>query len=220
MNAIKARKDLVEYGVKLDRAGMVIGPGGNISARVGGVVYIKASGTSMGNGREEDYVPVDVKTGESPEEPGPRPSCEFKMHLAAYRAREDAAAFVHSHPTYATAWGSSGETLRALTPDFAAFLGVEVPVLPYTAPASDDLAASVAEALSGHEAAILGSHGMVAVGASVRDAYIKTLLVDDAAKTALAALAAGIEPKYLDAAEAARIHGWEVEEFRRKMLKS
>ena len=218
MDKIKARKDLVEYGIKLDRAGMIIGSGGNISARAGDVVYIKASGTSMGDGREGDYVGVDLASGEVVDGEG-RPSCEYKMHLAALRAREDRFAFIHSHPAHTTAWGMSGRTLPALTPDFATFLGVEVQVLPYAAPASDELADAVAAALSDHEAAMLTSHGMVAVGSSMRDAYIKTLLVDDAAKTALAAVAAGIELKSLDPGEAARIHGWEVEAFRREMLK-
>jgi len=227
MDVEQARRDLVEYGVKLDRSGMIIGPGGNISVRCGEVVYIKASGTAMGDGREADYLALDLATGEVIDGGGGggggggdmRPSCECGMHLAAYRAREDAGAFVHSHPAYATAWSFSGRALRALTPDFAAFLGVEVPVLPYTAPGSEELAGSVAAALAKCEAAILGSHGMVAIGASMRDAYTKTLLVEDAAETVLAALAAGVEPKYLDPEEAARIHGWEVEEFRRKMLK-
>jgi len=220
MDAHRAKRDLVEYGVKLDRSGMVIGPGGNISVRCGEVVYIKASGTAMGDGREADYLALDLATGEVIEGGGDaRPSCECGMHLAAYRAREDAGAFVHSHPAYATAWSFSGRALRALTPDFAAFLGIEVPVLPYTAPGSEELAAGVAAALAKCEAAILGSHGMVAIGASMRDAYTKTLLVEDAAETVLAALAAGVEPKYLEPEEAARIHGWEVEEFRRQMLK-
>jgi len=220
MDVERAKRDLVEYGIKLDRSGMIIGPGGNISVRCADVVYIKASGTAMGDGREADYLALDLVTGEVIDGAGGdmKPSCEYGMHLAAYRAREDAGAFVHSHPAYATAWSFSGRALRALTPDFAAFLGVEVPVLPYTAPGSEELAGSVAAALAKCEAAILGSHGMVAIGASMRDAYTKTLLVEDAAETVLAALAAGMEPKYLEPEEAARIHGWEVEEFRRKML--
>jgi len=170
--------ELVRYARLTDERGLVVGPGGNFSARDGDRIIIKASGACMMDGRPGDYVEVDLASGEPLAEGEGVPSCELPLHLAVYRVRPEARAVLHAHPTWAGVWAEGGEHLRASSPDFVALLGTEVPVLPYERPAGEEVARAVGEALKGHAACIIGNHGSVAWGRSIREAYFRTLLLD------------------------------------------
>ena len=58
----KVLKELKNIGRKISQTGLVIGEGGNISARIGNIVYIKAKGASMGDAKPSSYIPLDIKT--------------------------------------------------------------------------------------------------------------------------------------------------------------
>jgi len=58
------RKKLTEYGKKIVEKELVAGPGGNISAREGNFVYLSPSGFFLDEIKEEQWVKVNIKTGE------------------------------------------------------------------------------------------------------------------------------------------------------------
>ena len=74
--------------------------GGNSSIRDGDFVWISQTGAELGKLTADKLVKVDLD-GTVLE--GKAPSKEMNMHLAMYRARKDARAVVHVHPTYAIA---------------------------------------------------------------------------------------------------------------------
>ena len=84
----KILKDLANIGREIASSGLVIGEGGNISARSGDIIYIKRRAAVMGRARSADYIPLDIKTGKPLREKD-RPSTEIYMHLACYRERKD-----------------------------------------------------------------------------------------------------------------------------------
>ena len=193
-----------------------MGPGGNFSAREGGRVFIKASGACMMDEDPADYMEVDLESGEPLGEGVP--SCELPLHLSVYRARPEAKAVLHAHPTWAVVWAEGGAALPASSPDFVALLGTSVPVLPYTRPAGEEVARLVGTALRDHAACIIRNHGSVAWGHAVREAYFRTLLLDEMARTAvLSGLAWGRDIE-LSAEEAAFIDDFSVERYRRGKL--
>jgi len=59
----KLKQELVRYGKKIIEKGLAVGPGGNISAREGKVIYLSPSGYSFDELNEDDYVGVNLKTG-------------------------------------------------------------------------------------------------------------------------------------------------------------
>ena len=59
----KLKQELVRYGKKIIEKGLAVGPGGNISAREGSVIYLSPSGYSFDELNEDDYVGENLKTG-------------------------------------------------------------------------------------------------------------------------------------------------------------
>ena len=212
-----ARKDLVFYGRKIEEKNLVVGPGGNTSARAGGVIYMKASGTSFEDASEDDYVGVDLKTGEVVDG-SKRPSCEILMHLGCYAVRDDVAAVVHTHSPYAVAVASAGLDMPPMFPDFIALLGTEVPRIEYVVPAGKELADRVVQAAREHNVILLANHGVVALGANVREAYFRALAAEAAAQIFVASKVLGSVPA-LSPAQVSEVNGLKAEDYRRALLR-
>ena len=170
----------------------------------------------MMDGRVEDYVEVDPDLGRAVGDGVP--SCELPMHLSVYRIRPEARAVLHAHPTWAVVWADGGERLRASSPDFVALLGTEVPVVPYARPAGEEVARLVGEALESHAACVIANHGSVAWGKSVREAYFRTLLLEEMARAAVLTKLCWGRVSELPAEEAAFIDAFSVEHYRRGKL--
>jgi len=92
--------ELIEASRELYNRKLIHASGGNTSVRDGDVVRIAQTGAELGKLTPEKIVTVDLE-GEVLE--GSGPSKEMDMHLAMYRARSNARAVVHVHPTYAIA---------------------------------------------------------------------------------------------------------------------
>ncbi len=186
----RIRRELVRFGRRTAEEHMVVGPGGNISARVRNVMLIKASGVPFEEAKELDYVPIAIESGKVLEARG-RPSSELPMHLACYRIRDDVRAVVHTHPPFATGVASAGVTLRPMFPDFVAIIGSDVPTLPFMIPCGEELAEGVAGAIAGANGALLGNHGVITVGANLREAFYRAMLVEAAAQALVAGTTVG-----------------------------
>jgi L-fuculose-phosphate aldolase len=130
---------------------------------------------------------ADGKLLENQRLPG-KPFSELHLHLACYAARPDAKAVLHAHPPIATGFGVAG--LPLTTPVIAeavVSLGPGAPLVPYFRPGSKELDVALAAALGEADAALLANHGVIAVGADVEQAYLRTELVEQLAKVTLAA---------------------------------
>ena len=79
------------------------------------------------------------------------------------------------------------------------------------------MADMMAETARDHETIFMVNHGMLAVGVSMRQAYFRCVVVEDAAKSLVAAAAVG-KPKYLTPQEIAEFHALEVPRHREKMM--
>ena len=212
-----ARRDLLLYGRKIAERMLVVGQGGNTSARAGQTIVVKASGCAFEDCSQDDYIPIDLATGEVVGS-SKKPTCEIHMHLACYLKRPDINAVIHTHPPIATGLASAGQTVPPIYPDLIALVGAEIPLLPYIVPAGKALANAVAEVIGDHNAVLLGNHGLLTVGANVREAYFRNLLVEEAAKTFLAAKAAGT-PYVLSPEEVEEVYNLEAEDYRRALLR-
>jgi L-fuculose-phosphate aldolase len=215
---MKIKTQLVKYGKKIAERKLVVGPGGNISARAGEVVFMKASGIAFEEAEESDYIGVELHTGKVVEG-DLKPTCEIQMHLACYLIREDVRAVIHTHPPLSTAVAMGGGSLKAFTPDFAALVGPEVPVVEYVIPAGKELAEAVKQVVSEHNGVLLANHGLLTVGANLKEAYYRTLLIEDACKSLLAANVLG-KMQFFTPEQMAQIIGLEAERYRKSLLES
>ncbi len=211
------RKELIEIGKKLESKGQVIGPGGNTSARLGDIIYMKASGVCFEEATAADYVGVSLKTGELVDGKK-KPTCEKLAHLNCYKARPDIGAVIHTHPALSVSYSWLGETLIPFTPDFVAIIGSPVPVVKYMLPAGEAIANKIMEAIKTHNAVFLENHGILCVGKNLKEAYYRTLLVEDSVKTVVGAKILGAI-KYFDEKQIKELDTSDFEKYRRSLLK-
>jgi len=219
------REELISIGRRLAEHKLIIGPGGNISARDPhdkNAIYIKASGKCFESAGFGDYIKIDILSGKVVDKRDEllRPSCEINMHLACYRCRKDVNAVIHTHPVYATVWGFTGETLIQFTPDFVAIVNSDVPVVRYILPGTKLLADEVEKAIKkGANGVILANHGLVTVGSNLLEAFYRTLLIEDHCKMAIFGKLIG-KFRFFTEKEINEIDNLSAERYRRKLLKA
>lgn len=212
---VKIRLELSKYAKKIVDKGLVVGPGGNISAIRGDTMYISPSGFALEEIEPDQWVPVSVKTGEILDMTF-RPSSEVLMHLYCYRARQDMTAIVHTHPPYCIALSLVANELPTLFPDQAALVG-DLTFVPYVLPTTDLLADAVAAKVPEFTSIILENHGLVTVGKNLREAYYRTEVVEESSKIYLIAKSVG-NPKVLTEEEYKEIASLESEAYRVELL--
>ncbi len=186
MESTDPRLALVACGRRLDALGFAPATDGNLSARLGeGRFLVTPAGREKGSLRPEDLLVVDVE-GRVLEGTG-RPSTETPMHLLCYRRRPGVRGVVHAHPPVATAFAASGASLDApVMPEIVLTVG-PVPLVPYATPGTEELARALDPWVEGHDAFLLASHGVLALGGDLREALHRMERVEHLARVTLAA---------------------------------
>lgn len=180
--------EIVRVGRLLYERRYVVAAEGNLSVRLAsGRFLITPAGACKGRLDAAGLVELDPAgppvTGE-----GPAPSSEWRVHAEIYARCPDVAAVCHAHPACATAFACARRELpTALLPEALLVLGDEVPLVPYAAPGSDDLTTALRGRLPGCAALLLANHGVVAVGASLDEAYRRLETVERLAEVSLGA---------------------------------
>ena len=210
------RIKLVEYGRRLMAEGFVTGPGGNISARSGNLIYVSASGLAFDEMEPGDYVGMDWNTGEIVEGER-RPSSEFLVHLACYRKRADIGAVIHTHPRHTVALSSSGHDIKPMFPDFHIYTHSKIPHIDYITVNTQELADAVEGAVDDANVIILRNHGAVSIGSHLKEAYYRMASLEEGAQVQWLALQVG-KPRFLSKQELADLDALGTEKYRRKLL--
>jgi L-fuculose-phosphate aldolase len=201
------RRALADAARTIDESGMVPGAAGNLSLRRGDRLLITPRGADLGAIDPLDLVDVSLAEGAvSPaHDRDSRPSSETALHRAVYAAAgEGEDAVVHTHAHYATVVGTLVDELPPIHYAIAAFGGA-VRVAPYTTFGTPELATSVATALQDRSAALMSNHGAVVTGRDPRQAVAKAITLEWVASVYYHAIAAGREPRVLDADDLAAV---------------
>jgi L-fuculose-phosphate aldolase len=173
--------------------GLVIGTGGNVSARLGDRVAITATGAVLADATAEQVTVIDldgeVLDGEL------APTSELALHLGVYR-RYDAGAVVHTHAPMATALSCVLDEVPCVHYQML-LLGGAVRVAPYRTFGTPELAEVVLDALDGRTAALMANHGAIAHGPDLDKAFDASQLLEWACTVYWRAAALGA-PRILD----------------------
>lgn len=212
----KIREELSRYGKKLVEKGLVAGPGGNISAREGEHVFLSPSGFFLDEIEEKDWVKVNLNTGKVCGDL--RPTCETSMHLGIYLEREDIKAVIHTHPPITVGLISAGVKFKPVFPDYVAVLGREVPVIEYVLPGGEAIRKAVVAKIKKYNNVLLKNHGVVCIGETLKEAFARSWLVEETAKTIFVGKIAG-NLKCLNLKEVEEIENLEAEDYRKALLK-
>src|SRR5579871_945265 len=117
---------------------------------------------------------------------------EVYIHSEIFKARPDVQSVIHTHPPYSVALSASGGPLKCYSQPSALFfeaLGFyDDTVALIRTPA---LGKGVATALGPHRAVLLRSHGVAVVGASIEEAVINVIMLENAAQVQMITEAAG-----------------------------
>lgn len=182
MNERDARDEIVRYCRLLWERRLVTGTSGNVSVRLAkGDVIVTPASRSLRDLAPEELVRVDARGRRSDRA---RPTSELPLHLAAYEAREDISAVVHTHPTFCVVWSKTGRVFPRDTVGARETLGA-VAFTAYAQPGSRELAQAAAAAFrDGAEVVMMERHGMSAAAASLEEAFTATDLAEEAARIA------------------------------------
>jgi L-fuculose-phosphate aldolase len=176
-------EDILATIAEMCRDHLVLGTWGNVSVRDGNGMLITPSGLGYEKLGPEDliYVPLD---GGAPRGPW-KPSSEWRLHAALYRARPDVGAVVHTHSVYATAFAVARMPIPAVVEDLVQVVGGAVNVAEYTLPGTETLADHAVQALGNKCAVLLASHGLVGAAATSAEALKVCQVVEKTAQAAL-----------------------------------
>jgi len=164
---------------------------GHVSARIPGTdhVLIQPRDTSRAALTADDMLVVDLDCNIL-EGQGPAPS-ETALHTCVYRARPDAVAVCHGHPTMSTLFTIVDRPFVAVR-NFAYRFADGVPVHPDTTHIrSEAQGKAVAETLGQHAVCLLRAHGTVVVSHSVEELLMDCLDIEENARSLLYANSLG-----------------------------
>lgn len=133
-----------------------------------------------------------------------KPSSEWRFHLAAYRARPDMNAVVHTHSLHATVLACAHKPIPAFHYMIAVAGGSDIPLVPYDTFGTDELADHVAKGLAQRSACLMANHGQIAIGKDLASALELAREVEVLAEQYAKLLAIG-EPHILPDAEMTRV---------------
>lgn len=183
------RDQLTHVGAEAVRTGLVIGSGGNLSARVAGSdqCWITAAGSWLDRLEPAAFSLISIPEGDL-RAGHPEPSSEWRLHTETYARRPDVNAIIHLHPQTSVLLTALGYDIALITSDHAYYLR-EIAAVPFDQPGSVELAVAAAEAVAGGiNALVLDHHGCSVLADSVELAHKRAVNLEEAARSTYAAL--------------------------------
>ncbi len=133
-----------------------------------------------------------------------RPSSEWGLHAAFYRAKPEVRAVVHTHSVYCTTFAVLGEPIRAVHYAMADAGVNAVPCAPYCTFGTPELAEAAVETCGEGRAVLLSNHGLVALGGDIGAAFSLAVNLEYTAELQYRALCIG-SPRVLSDGQMAAV---------------
>ncbi len=162
------RKEIIETALATSQRGLTPGRSGNVSARFESGMLITPTGMAYDALKPKDIVFVDCDGGVMGGQR--KPSSEWHFHLAAYAARPDRSALVHTHSMHATVLACAHKPIPAFHYMVAVAGGRDIPCVPYATFGTEELAQHVAAGLKNRDACLMANHGQIALGETLASA--------------------------------------------------
>ena len=167
----KERELVANYGRRMSAEGLSNGTSGNLSIYdpETGLMALSPSGMQYFDIEPMDVVVLDLA---GHVEAGTRkPSSEWALHAYLYRAKPDIRGVVHTHSPYCTTFAVLNEPIRAVHYAIGGARTGEIPCAPYCTFGTELLAEQAVRYCGEGKAVLLGNHGIVCCGESLKKAY-------------------------------------------------
>jgi L-fuculose-phosphate aldolase len=189
------KRAVLETALAMSRSGLSPGRSGNVSCRFKDGMLITPSGKRYDETEPDDIVFVSGD-GNMPDR-RQTPSSEWLFHLAAYRARPDRSAVVHTHSMHATILACAHKSIPAFHYMVGVAGGKDIPCVPYATFGTEELAHHVARGLEARDACLMANHGQITIGKTLEHAFELAAEVEVLAEQYYKVLTLG-SPKILD----------------------
>ncbi len=161
------KQQVIETGRFIMQKNLTWGTSGNISAREGNRVYITASGTVMGDLKEDDIIICDLEgrilSGEK------KASKETGMHLEVYRKCDDVRGIIHTSPFYGTFCGCCDMDLKTNLFIESMYYDENIARIPYYHAGSRELAEAVRQICDQTHVILMEHHGILVYDKSLAE---------------------------------------------------
>jgi ribulose-5-phosphate 4-epimerase/fuculose-1-phosphate aldolase len=152
--------------------------------------------------RPEDMVTCDLEGNLVDGPPGATQCFEVKMHSWMYKLYPEVQSVVHVHPRFTVLMSTLGRTLRPICQEGLELVRKPLPVYPHVKTIqSDDEGREVGQLIAGSKAILLQGHGATTTGASLEEAVMNMLQLEEQARMNYQALCA-MGPDYPSLSEA------------------
>lgn len=191
MNARETKELLLQVTKQAYADKMFAATSGNLSIydRESGRMYITPGSYPYEIMTVEDVMVIDLD-GNILDGPH-KPSSEWRMHAAVYRAKPDVNAVVHTHSPFATAFAINNMEIPPILYELIYFLGGNVRVAEGAIPGTPEVGENCVKVLDNRNGCLMGNHGALAVGKDLPAAYTRAVYIEDAAKAYSIALGHG-----------------------------
>lgn len=169
---LQEERDLVvDYGKQMSSAGLSAGTSGNISIfnAEDQLMAISPSGMGYFETTPADVVVMDLDAHVIDSDR--KPSSEWAMHSAFYKAKPHARAVVHTHSVYCTTFATLGQPLRSVHYVIGDAGASIVPCAPYQTYGTPELGEAAVATCGNGDAVLLGNHGLIVCGRNIASAF-------------------------------------------------
>ncbi|MGD9537756.1 MAG: class II aldolase/adducin family protein [Alphaproteobacteria bacterium] len=197
----RLRRALIETARRMNALGLNQGTAGNLSVRVPGGLLVTPTGLPY-----DEMKPADIVMLDAAGRPHGRraPSSEWRWHHDILASRPEVNAVLHAHSMFAATLACLRRFIPAFHYMVAVAGGDDIRCAPYATFGTEALSRHALAALEGRKACLLANHGMIALGASLKDALRLAVEVETLAAMYWRALQVG-EPALLSKAEMKRV---------------
>lgn len=188
----KERQELIDCARQMERHGLVVLSGGNVSRRMeDGNFLVTPSAMSYDTMLPEDIVLVDANGNTV--EGCRRPTSDLTAVLYIFRHMPEVNVVLHTHQPKAVALSLVADKLPVISTTMVDELHAEVAVAPFTISSDEGMGISTVEYAGDALAVILKQHGIMAYGKSIEQALSAAIYLEESCGVYLSALAAGRE---------------------------
>jgi L-fuculose-phosphate aldolase len=175
MTELQLRKQIIAAALQMNALGINRGTSGNVSGRWKNGFLVTPSALPYEETKPADVAFIDDKAKAT----GKRaPSSEWRFHFDIYRQKDEAQAVVHTHSSFATALACLGLGVPAFHYMVAVAGGNDIRCAPYATFGTQALSDHAVKALEERRACLLANHGMIATGASLKNALALAVEVE------------------------------------------
>ena len=194
------RQEMVATCRRMNELGINQGTSGNLSAREEDHILITPTSLPYDEMQPDDIVRMEFDGRYA----GRPPSSEWRFHRDILAARSDVNAVLHCHSSFATTLACHLRGIPAFHYMVVVAGGADIRCAPYATFGTQALSDAAVAALAERKACLLGQHGQIALGGSVKLALYLAVEVETLARQYVQALSLG-EPPILSREEIDRV---------------